>query len=275
MLDIRYHLFYLCAVFLMMGFGILIGEAVYPHQVKAQTKQLQALRLEANQAIAAQGQFAKSEAAIDALRPALVRGKLTGKRVILLVTGDYPDAAASASAALTDAGATVAATVTLSESWASLNDQDSATDLHLLALLLAQGTASNPQNRQARAGLESQDLITAQGDLSRPAALFVLIGGHSDPSADADAPLDAALVGQLDAVTQNNARIVGCEPLDAAVSVMQAYQDQGLATVDCVDQPLGALDLPFALSGEADSYGLKPTAARQVPASLGGGGASP
>jgi hypothetical protein len=41
-----------------------------------------------------------------------------------------------------------------------------------------------------------------------------------------------------------------------------------------VDQPLGALDLPFALSGEADSYGLKATAARQLPASLDGGGAS-
>ena len=274
MLDSRYHIYYLTVVFLMLGFGFLIGEAVYPHQARAQTKQLQALRQEANQALAAQGQFVKSEAAIDSLRPALVRGRLGGKRVVLLVTGDYPDAASSASAALTDAGATVAATVTLTGGWASLDDRDDAADLHALAALLTQGTAAQPQDRQVRASLEGQDLITVEGDLSRPVSLFVLVGGRSDPDADGSAPLDTALVAQISAATHGGARIVGCEPLNAAVSVMQAYQDEGLATVDCVDQPLGQLALPFALSGEADSYGLKPTAARLVPASLGGAGGS-
>ena len=41
--------------------------------------------------------------------------------------------------------------------------------------------------------------------------------------------------------------------------------------MDCIDQPLGQLALPFALRGETDSYGLKPTAARRVPASLAEG----
>jgi hypothetical protein len=274
MLDIRYHITYLCAIFLMLGFGIIVGEALYPHQARAQTKQLQALRQEANQAIAAQGQFAKSESAIDALRPNLVRGILANKRVILVVTGDYPDAAVSASNALTDAGATVSATVTLTSGWASLNDQDNTSDLHALAAVMTQGTAVNTQNRQLRTNLEAQDLIGVQGDLSRPVLLFVFVGGKSDPNADGSATLDIALSAQINTVTHGATRIVGCETLDAAVSVMQAYQDAGLATVDCIDQPLGALDLPFALSGEVDSYGLTPTAAQLVPASLGGSGAS-
>lgn len=274
MLDIRYHMFYLCAVFLMMGIGILIGEALYPHQEKVQATLLQRVRAEANQAIAAQGEFTRSESAIDDLRPALVRGKLTGKRVLIVVTGDYPDAASAAADAVTDAGATVSATVTLTGGWSSLDAVTSASDMQTLATVLAQGTASKPQNRQVRDSLETQDLIEVEGDLSKPAALFVLVGGRSDPAADGQATVDLDLATELNDVTQNNVVIVGCEPLNAAVSVVQAYEDDGLATVDCIDQPLGKLDLPFALAGEFDSYGLKPTAARQLPASLDGSGSS-
>lgn len=273
MLDIRTHLFYLCAIFLMMGFGILIGEAVYPNQAKAQTNTLKILRQEANQALAAQGQLTATEQAIDALRPGLVHGRLMGKRVTVVLTGDYPDAAQSASDALSAAGATVSARVTLTGGWASVDPVTQASDLHSLALLLTQGTATAASNRQTRDTLEAGDLILVQGDLSKSSSLFVFVGGRSDPNADGAATLDTTLASDLSAVNPNVV-IVGCEPLDAAVSVMQAYQDAGLPTVDCVDQPLGQLDLPFALSGEPDSYGLKPTAARQVPASLGGSGGS-
>ena len=117
--------------------------------------------------------------------------------------------------------------------------------------------------------MEGQGLIAVKGDLSRPVALFVLVGG-GDGTDDGAAGLDTALADQLTAAN-GSARVVGCEPLDAAVSSVQAYQDDGMATVDCIDQPLGQLALPFALRGETDSYGLKPTAARQLPASLAGG----
>ncbi|MBV9851216.1 MAG: copper transporter [Armatimonadetes bacterium] len=301
MLDVRYHMFYLCAVFLMMGFGILIGEALYPHQVKAQTKYLAALKAQANSAVqqgqAARDQLAKTEQAIDALRPALVRGKLDGRRVLVIQTGDYPDAVTAAQGALADSGATVAVTVSLTDRWAILTPkqraalltslstgdavdenapavQDNTALLKALAALLAQGTAGQPANQQARDALEGQSLITISGagDLSRPTSLFVLVGGGKGDGGPADSPaaLDTALVAQLNAVTGDNARIVGCEPLDAVVSFIPAYQGADLATVDCVDQPLGQLALPFALRGEKDDYGLKPTAARQIPASLEG-----
>ena len=106
-----------CAVFLMMGGGILVGEALYPHQARSQAQTLKALKKEADDAVqkgqAAQDQLAKTEQAVDDLRPGLVRGKLANKRVTILLTGDYPDAAEAARGALADAGATVAATVTL------------------------------------------------------------------------------------------------------------------------------------------------------------------
>jgi hypothetical protein len=64
--------------------------------------------------------------------------------------------------------------------------------------------------------------------------------------------------------------VVGCEPFTAAASSIPLYQNYGIATIDCIERPLGRLDLPFALRGGADAvdYGLKPTASRRIPVSL-------
>ena len=303
MLDVRYHMFYLCAVFIMMGVGILIGEALYPHQARMQTKYLASLKDQANAAVqqgqAARDQLEKTEQAIDALRPSLVRGVLDGKRVAVIQTGDYGDAARAASAAVADAGATVGATVSLTDRWAILTPkqradlltslasrgdaatpspvseddaaaQDNTALLKALATLLAQGTSGHPVNEQARDVLEQQSLITVSDDLSRPVTLFVLVGGERGDGGAADSPaaLDTQLIAQLNTIGGSSVHIVGCESLDAAVSFVPAYQDAGIGTVDCVDQPLGQLALPFALQGEKDDYGLKATANRQLPASL-------
>ena len=63
--------------------------------------------------------------------------------------------------------------------------------------------------------------------------------------------------------------MAGCEPYSAASSSVPAYQAAGIATVDCVDLPLGQIALPFALRGETGDYGLKPTAKLRLPDSLG------
>ena len=62
--------------------------------------------------------------------------------------------------------------------------------------------------------------------------------------------------------------MVGSEPLDAVTSFVSTYQKYGIPTVDCMDKPLGRLDLPYALRGEAADYGFKATANRRIPISL-------
>ena len=81
-------------MFLMLGFGILIGASVIgPDQVRQQASSIAALRVEADKVAQdrdqARDRLAKDEAALASLRPTLVRGKLAGKRVILIQTGDY------------------------------------------------------------------------------------------------------------------------------------------------------------------------------------------
>ena len=288
MLDARYHLFYLIAIFLMLSFGILIGASYYgPVQVRQQKKAFDSLLAQTNLVVQerkeTQARLDRDEAALTTLRPALVRGKLAGKRVILVQTGDYADATEAANTAVGDAGATVAATVTLTAKWGNLgaaqrdalqslagSTDPSAQDAALpaaLASALAAGTASGPVPAGAIQAIQEQGLIAVSGDLSQPCTLFVVIGGSRDDSTplSMEGPLLEGFKAAPGSVT-----VVGCESYTAVASSIPTYQTAGIATVDCIDLPLGQIALPFALRGDAGDYGLKPTARQQLPSAFGG-----
>ncbi len=287
MLDARYHLFYSIVVFLMLGFGVMIGASYYgPVQLSQQEKVVKKLAADTNVVVQErdrlQGRLNDDEAALASLQPALVRGKLAGKRVVLIQTGDYADATTAANQSLEDAGAIVAATVVLSGRWGALTARQrqalssvaaapdpAAQDKALLAALasaLAQGAGVSPANLAVITGLQQAGLLTLSGDLSQPCTLFVLVGGGSADQADMSE--DAALLAGFGA--QPGVTVAGCEPLGAASSFIPAYQSAGIATVDCIDLPLGQIALPLALHGEAGDYGIKPTAKQRLPDSLSG-----
>lgn len=286
MLDARYHLFYSIAIFLMLGFGILIGASYYgPVQMSQQRAIVQKLAAQTNAVVLErnqiQGRLSDDEAALALLQPALVRGKLAGKKVVLIQTGDYSDATRAANQALEDAGATVTATVVLTGRWSGLTARQraalpsntldpAAQDKALLASLasaLASGAAVSPTaGASVPSALQSAGLLTVSGDLSQPCTLFVLVGGSNADTPDP--ALDSALLAGFQALPL--VTVVGCEPYSAAASSVPAYQAAGVATVDSIDLPLGQIALPFALRGETGDYGLKPTAKMRLPDSLGG-----
>jgi len=287
MLDARYHLFYFTAIFLMLGFGILIGASYYgPVQMHQQREVVKRLAEQTNAVVQQrnqlQGRLNDDELALASLRPALVRGKLAGKKVILIQTGDYADATEAANQSLGDAGATVMATVVLTGRWGGLTArqraalpsaegdpaaQDKAL-LESLAAALAQGTAAALPNASPLAALQQAGLLTVSGDLSQRCTLFVLVGGGAADIPETSA--DSALIAGFQALS-SPVTLVGCEPSAAAASFMPAYQSAGIATDDCVDLPLGQIALPFALRGDAGDYGLKPTAKKRLPDTLEGG----
>ncbi len=287
MLDARYHLFYSIAIFLMLGFGILIGASYYgPIQVRQQRDAVQRLAGETNAVVQERnqirGRLTTDEAVLASLQPALVHGKLAGKRVILIQTGDYADATQAANQSLEDAGATVTATVVLSGRWGTLTAKQrsalasvappsdpAAQDKALLTVLasaLAQGTGVSPANAAAIMTLQQAGLMTVSGDLSQPCTLFVLVGGGSGDQPEPS--VDTALAAGFEALP--GVTVAGCEPFTAVASSIPAYQAAGIATIDCVDLPLGQIALPFALRGERGDYGIKPTAKQRLPDSLGG-----
>jgi len=274
MLDLRQHLFYFIAIFLMLGVGMLVGASFYgPAQVRQQQTSLAHLRVQVDGAVQegrdAKALLAKNEAALDAARPALVHVILSGRRIVLVQTGDYADAVPQAATALRDAGATPAATVVLGGGWAALDTAARAEALQSLSGILASG-ASGPNRAGGLQTLEDRGLVVVTGSLEAPCTMFVLVGGGRQDSGADDAPqaaLETALAQQLQTDTGAAARLVGCEEYGADTSSMPAFQQSGISTVDCIDRPLGKLALPFALLGGANAgdYGLKATAQDQIP----------
>ncbi len=282
MLDFRYHIFYLGLMFLMLGFGVFIGASLTgPALARRQTDAIKTLRGEANQVVQERDQtrdrVQKDEEGLNALRPALVKGLLKGRHIVVIQTGDYSDATEAASSALSDAGATVTATVVLPDKWEALSpgqrailaqttgaDADpaalQAALLQNLATTLVHGTAAG-RGAAVLPALQTQGLMMISGDISAPCALFVLVGGHTDDGSG----LDAALLNGFAALTPR-VTLAGCEPYTAVVSSVPAFQAADVSTVDCVDLPLGQIALPLVLQGDRGDFGLKSTADRTLPA---------
>ncbi len=288
MLDFRYHIASLAAMFLMLGIGIWIGSTSNfgTAMIKHQTNTIQELSAKLDGVLKDsehdQNLLRKDQEAMLTLVPRLVAGKLSGKRIAIIRTGDYSDAAVSAKSAIEAAGGTVSSVTVITDRLTVLdNDQragivrelkapaatDSlATILHPLVASLRVGTGSRADIDTQVNVLIQDGLIDSSGDYGNPVSEVVVVGGEQS---DIDESSTRELVSLLtDSSATPQLDVVGCEPEYAVASSFTDFSASGIATVDCIDLPLGALDLPFALSGETAEYGVKQTATRLLPQSL-------
>src|SRR5579872_811458 len=97
------------AIFLALGVGIVIGSSfVQGAIVERQTHQLDALRTQYKSQVVVAGETLRQyERFVDALDPHLIQSRLTGTRIALVLTGDYPDALRKTREAAEQAGATI------------------------------------------------------------------------------------------------------------------------------------------------------------------------
>jgi hypothetical protein len=252
--DFRYHVASLASIFLALGIGIAIGTGfVGAKIVEKQTDQI--TRLEAKYADLSKTVREKEQTA-EALRlllPNLVRGKLSGRQMVVLDTGS-PDAAESAEYVLKLAGAETTRLRFPMAAWSALSEEQQVTQTQTLVATLLR-TASEKSVPLA-AGLLEGTLPAAP-----ETAAFVLVGGT-----ETNLPLartrDVAL---CEALRKAGQTIVAVEALAAEPSLIGVWRGTGVATVDCIDNPVGQLALPFALTDEPGAYGLKATAERILP----------
>jgi len=285
--DLRYHIASLAAVFFALGIGILIGTAfVGAPLVSRQTALIKRLEGNVGELRRETRESERNEDALRILAPGLVRGKLAGRRVLIVQLGAYPDASARAGDAARMAGASEVVQIALPttawgrvmETTATAANQTESVEAEArrLAPLLLSGS-DDALETYRRDGLLTGDTLD-----DKPSRLVVFAGGglftgQANPGV-ASPPDGAAyenLAGRLDKtlaeVVQNaGAVVVGVETTGAEASAMRIYQQADIATVDCIDHAAGQIALPFALRGEKANYGLKSTADanRVLPASL-------
>jgi hypothetical protein len=301
MITVRYHIASLCAMILMLGIGIsiglILGQNIEQHQAELTKQYYQKLR-DLKQAEQDESQLLnQNRQALTAVEPHLTSEMLAGKRIAIIRTGDYPEAAQDATDALALTGAIVTSSITISNEMDDVTDKQRANILgpletlppwsndpgdnsglyHTIVQALKIGTTNHQNIQDAVDRMSSSGYISYSGDFGQPVDLVIVVGGSSVQSSDPDyadeQTREKAVLDQLISEDGYSAdRVVGCEPRLAVSSSIPLFQQEAIGSVDCIDEPIGALDIVYALHGESGVYGVKPGAHLLFPSSIATGG---
>lgn len=292
MIDIRYHIYSIAAVFLALAVGIVIGTSFaksFPsdtsgrHTIQRYEQDMRTLR---EAILQAHDTANKREAAVKAwqdycraIMPAVVKDKLYWRNVAVVQTGDSDDLTGSVKEALTLAGAQVTCTVDINSTFPFGDDTgisealagtglgstyDAKADRDRLFRILAQ-TISAGRYPYFVPKLEKAGVATFSGKCDAPCSLVVFVGGATSSDSSLVQVVDALLAPELQ---KQGVTVVGCETSDAKASYVPVWHKCGIATVDNADNAMGQTCLIYALGGETANFGTKDTADRLIPKSL-------
>jgi hypothetical protein len=278
--DLRYHVASLAAVFIALIVGILIGVGlsgrgfVSDSERQLLTARNSDLQQRATDAEARLATIAAARKAADVFvaraYPALVQGRLRGKRIAVVFVGSV------------DAGLRAAVV-------GALQDAGAPGYARLRVLRVPIETLRLAAAIRARPALAPYDGPQHLDDLGRDFGKQLVLGGRSPlvealapvlleerfgndrkpldgvvviRTADAQSGTSALFLGGLYAgLASGGIPAVGVETAAAAASAVPAFQRAGLSTVDDIDQRTGRAALVLLLSGGTrGEYGVKATA---------------
>lgn len=280
MLDMRYHVISLVAVFLALGIGILLGTTIVERGLVAEQKaQIKSLRktfdeikaknVELNDELNAYRKYSEES------RPYMVTGLLTG-RPFAVVAGKNPDEKALASIYDGVAAAGGAIPVTIVMSGTEAYNQTVLANLNTLFGMQGDEQAlrervfaeiANQMKTASNLGilnlLGQLGVIQMRGVLPGPVSAAILLGAIESKALDkTDVPL-------IRAFTTAGFPLMGTGGSQTPDSVLVTYSKNGISTVDHVDRVPGQIALDMVLSGRPGNYGSGASASRVIPEPTG------
>ncbi|NLU50497.1 MAG: copper transporter [Syntrophomonadaceae bacterium] len=288
MIDLRYHIATLIAIFLALGVGILTGSTVVGSDVLVDQqkkiidqleRQFEILR-EREEELAAQNRFMTEvvnqyEDFNRAVLPPLVRNRLAGYRIAIVVTGGEAVPAGLLSS-LSLAGAQVTSTTVILPG-ISLTDRALRAKLceayglkreippEELRSVVSRSIGSilmNDDTTGARDLLQKNNLVKFNGDYQSPVDAIVVLGGTNSPAYYFPETIDAPIIRYF---TEMQKSVYGVEVTQVEQSYMGIYQRYKITTVDDINIIPGQVALILAMGGESGDYGVKPTAKKFMP----------
>jgi len=278
LLDMRYHVISLAAVFLALGIGILLGTTLVERglvaELRSETESLQKTFSEVKE---------KNKSLNDDLdvyrgytvesKPYMLADRLPDRAFVVL-TGMEPDedALESIHNAIASAGGNVPLTINMSgatvyEDPALLQGLAQAFGLpaeagaireRVLAEVVEQ--LKNASNLDVLTMLEQVGVIQLKGVLPGPVTGVVLLG-----SIEKDDALEGTDLPLLRAFVAAEFLVVGVSGQKAPDAALITYKKNGISTVDHVDTVPGEVALVLVLQGRSGNYGSGRSAERILP----------
>lgn len=298
-IDVRYHIASLAAVFLALGLGILVGTAALGERVVVKQQGELIDRLEkdvtrmTNERRDLQRELTQSKADLRnadrfgrAVLPFLISDRLYGKQVAVIRLNPTADNRQTDDllAVLRRAGAEVTTTLTFLEDPAVMDATRRTGVARILGIdpageSLPLETLRGMAREIARGAptlltsyLADAQVVTSGGGSKAPATVAVIVGGATvEGRVESVRTLDLPLI---DALRSVGLTVAVVETTDAKESLVKQYRTKGVLTVDNIDSPPGQVALVLGLAtGKNGNYGVKETARQLLP--LGGEAALP
>lgn len=286
-IDMKYHIASLAAIFIALGIGILIGTAMIGSDtlmkkqgalITSLQTQYTALRDENRrtaQELAAMKQNSAYQQEFDrAVLPVVVQEKLQGRKVAVVDLNNRKEHDNLANV-LRKAGAEVQSITVINLN--QLKDPvvrgqvatflGKSNDISLTSLLTEfarffAGALITGAGDDLIRLLDGKGVLKISGAYGIPVQDIVLISGGNAKEQDYAKIFDLVLVK---AWRSEGIRLFGVEDSDVPVSYMRYYQAANLTTVDNIDSIYGQVALVQAMAGYPGHYGIKPTAEDFLP----------
>lgn len=282
-IDYKYHIASLVAVFLALGIGILIGSTMldndalidYQKQVAdSLDNQLDSLRQEKETMKAItdtlENNSTNHEKFEKQVLPVLTAGLLKGKKFALVELNGLPPelievikGAEGNVSSITSISALNDDKEILAKLHKSLNWQQDPEEAFVdkLATDIASYMITGENNDGVIKFLTEEELIKTSGEYGIPVDGVIIVSGNYNGSKH-NLQIDFTI---MDYFTELNIPVVGVEETGVPHSLMKEYQRKNISTVDNIDTVPGLLALVLALNGQPGDYGVKPTAQGLLP----------
>ncbi|AGL01998.1 copper transporter [Desulfoscipio gibsoniae] len=283
-IDFKYHIASLVAVFLALGIGILIGSTLlgndalidYQKQVTNRLEsQLQSLR-DTNETIQARANTLETDSNMHKqfekqVLPVLAAGKLANKNFALVELNNlgFPP---ELTEVVENAGGRISSVTSVK---AMDNEKQTIEDLQQelvwpvntsdefykrLAMEIANSITTG-ENQAVISYLQEKNLLKTSGEFGIPVDGLIIVGG-SYSEENRNMQIDVSLI---DYFNELNIPVVGVEETDVIFSSMKEYQHNHISTVDNIDTVPGQMAMVLALNGQSGHYGIKSTAQKLLP----------
>lgn len=288
LVDLKYHLTSLIAVFLALAVGIMVGssfiagssmERQITKGLEKEFGKLRAENMKQQSSIQSMQTILERHNKFEAtVVPMLVEKRLVPYRIAIIQTGDYNGAAQKVKSTIEAAGGHVISMTSLSD----IYNENTVEDLSSIVASIT-GNSEDPRpadrilqmiancivsgaNPKTMEILASKGIVNIDGDYTEKTLRIVFVGGSKKADDSRADDIDLELIDKLKNAGADS--IVGTEPLNVVTSYMSAYQSQGITTVDNVDEPMGQAALVFAIDGDTGNFGVKKSADKASPTYL-------
>lgn len=288
MIDFKFHIFSLVAIFLALGIGIVVGitlvgddslvqeQKVIIDRLEKDFKMLRDESRETQKEIAA---FKSSnniyQEFAQTVLPALVKGRLARKNIAIINTNHYASTD-NLENNLRLAGANVVSLTKVNTNFDFTSEKMRsllATNLGItpkknvnefiaaIAEYVGQGILFGFQPEKLTF-LKEMNLIQFTGSTWNTLDCVVILGGRHVRNDNLVKLIDLSLISLF---LENGVNVAATEQSGVPYSSMTLYQTKDIITVDNIETPIGQIALIYALEGIPGHYGIKSTANNILP----------